>query len=129
MVVSSGRNEDNTTKETNHDATDYEAGKKVYAGLCITCHMTNGKGIAGNFPPLDGSNWLTEKRKEAIHTVKYGLNGKIEVNGTEYNNVMPPTQLTDQQVTDVLNYVMHSWSNNVEEPVTLDEVKSIQEKM
>ncbi len=128
MVISSGSNESAVTKETDQNSQKYEAGKKVYAGLCITCHMTNGKGIVGNFPPLDGSNWIKDKRQKAIHAVKFGLNGEIEVNGTQYNNVMPPPQLSDQQVTDVLNYVMHSWSNNVEKPVTLEEVKAVKKE-
>ena len=33
-------------------------GKGIYSDLCVTCHLPNGKGIAGTYPPLDGSNIL-----------------------------------------------------------------------
>ena len=26
-------------------------------GLCFTCHQPNGLGLAGQFPPLAGSDW------------------------------------------------------------------------
>lgn len=104
----------------------YQRGKEIYPDFCITCHLADGKGIAGTFPPLDGSNWLTEKRLETIHAVKYGLQGPIVVNGEKYDMAMNPQGLTDQEVADVLNYVMNSWSNSSKKPVTLEEVKAVE---
>jgi len=103
-------------------------GKEVYSDLCVTCHLPNGKGIAGTYPPLDGSNWLTEKREESIRGVKYGMKGPIEVNGEKYDNIMTPMGLSDQEVADAMNYVMNSWSNNIDDMVTVEEVAAIQEK-
>lgn len=105
-----------------------ERGKALYSDLCVTCHLPNGKGIPGTYPPLDGSNWLTEKREESIHGVKYGMKGPIEVNGEEYDNIMTPMGLSDQEVADAMNYVMNSWSNNIDDMVTEEEVAAIQEK-
>ncbi|MDT0676127.1 c-type cytochrome [Autumnicola musiva] len=102
-------------------------GKQVYADICVTCHLPTGKGIPGTYPPLDGSNWLTEKREASIYAVKYGLQGEITVNGEQYDNMMPPMGLSDQEVADVLNYAMNSWSNNVQERITTEEVAEIQE--
>ena len=104
----------------------YKRGKDVYNDFCVTCHLANGKGIAGAFPPLDGSDWLTEKRTESISAVKHGLKGPIEVNGEEYNSVMVDLGLTDQEVADVMNYINNSWSNRIEEPVTLKEVEKVE---
>ncbi len=103
-------------------------GKKIYNELCVTCHLPNGKGITGTYPPLDGSNWLTEKREESIRGVKYGMQGPIEVNGEKYDNIMTPMGLSDQEVADAMNYVMNSWSNNIKDMVTVEEVAAIQEK-
>lgn len=103
-------------------------GKEIYSDFCVACHLPNGKGIPGTYPPLDGSNWLTEKRKESIRAVKYGLSGPIEVNGEKYNNVMTPLGLSDREVADVLNYVMNSWSNDIDEPVTPEEVAAVEKK-
>ncbi|MCF4101386.1 cytochrome c [Gillisia sp. M10.2A] len=113
------------TEAKDTQSESYKRGKEVYADFCVVCHLPNGKGIPGSFPPLDGSNWLTEKRKESIHAVKYGLQGSIKVNGEEYSNVMTPLGLSDQEVADVLNYAMNSWSNKIEQPVTLEEVQGV----
>lgn len=104
-----------------------ERGHQVYKGFCVQCHRTKGKGIKKIFPPLDGADWLTEKREESIRAVKQGQSGEIVVNGVTYNNVMPPMGLSDQEVTDVMNYIMNSWSNKQEKMVTLQEVKAINE--
>ncbi|HSP84071.1 MAG TPA: cytochrome c [Gillisia sp.] len=103
----------------------YLRGKDVYNDFCVTCHLSNGKGVPGNFPPLDGSNWLTNKRTESIHAIKYGLSGPIEVNGESYNSVMVPMGLSDQEVADVMNYIGNTWSNAMKNPVTVEEVTAV----
>lgn len=103
----------------------YLRGKDVYNDFCVTCHLSNGKGVPGNFPPLDGSNWLTRKRTESIHAIKYGLSGPIEVNGENYNSVMVPMGLSDQEVADVMNYIGNTWSNAIKKPVTVEEVAAV----
>ena len=101
-------------------------GAALYNNFCASCHLSNGEGIAGVFPPLKSSDWLTEKRKQSIRAVKYGLNGPIEVNGEEYDNLMPALGLTDEETADVLNYIFNSWGNQVKEPVTPEEVAAIE---
>lgn len=98
-------------------------GKKIYSNNCAQCHLPTGKGIPKVYPPLRKSNWLTDKRIETIKAVKNGLSGKITVNNEVYNNVMTPMGLSDEEVVDVLNYVMNSWENTQEKMVTLEEVQ------
>ena len=100
-------------------------GKEIYSEFCIQCHMANGKGNASTFPPLDGSDWLKKKRTESMHAVKYGQKGEIVVNGKKYNAIMPPMGLSDQEVADVMNYVMHSWGNKQTKMVTVSEVQAV----
>lgn len=100
-------------------------GKEIYMEFCITCHLANGKGTTGIIPPLAGSDWVQKKRKESIHAVKYGQSGPIVVNGKNYNNSMPPMGLTDEEVADVMNYVMHSWGNKQKTQVTEGEVMGV----
>ena len=100
-------------------------GKEVFTDFCMQCHLATGKGDLVNFPPLDGSDWLTKKRKQSIHAVKYGQTGEVIVKGKKFNNIMPPLGLSDQEVADVLNYVMNSWSNKQKKMVTLEEVKAV----
>lgn len=105
----------------------YTRGAEIYNNFCASCHLSSGEGIENAFPPVNGSNWLTEKRKETIRSIKYGLQGPIEVNGQEYNSFMPALGLSDREVTDVLNYIFYAWDNNVEKPATIQEVEAVQE--
>lgn len=97
-------------------------GKIVYNDMCITCHMPNGKGVPKAFPPLADSDYLRNKQSESIKGVKYGMSGKIIVNGVTYNNVMSPLGLSDDEVADVMNYINNSWGNAIENFVTPDKV-------
>jgi nitrite reductase (NO-forming) len=64
------------------------------------------------FPPLAKSDYLAADPKRAINVLLHGLTGKVTVNGGEYNSVMPPmNQLNDDEVANILTYVMNSWGN------------------
>lgn len=102
-----------------------DPGKEIYADFCVQCHGANGKGDGKNFPPLDGSDWLTKRRKESIHAVKFGQKGEIIVNKIKFNNYMPAMGLSNQEVADVMNYVMNSWGNKQKKKVTEEEVEKI----
>jgi nitrite reductase (NO-forming) len=89
-----------------------KAGQALFAGTCSTCHQPNGAGLPGVFPPLAKSDWLAANPKRAIDAVLGGLTGPVKVNGGDYNSVMPPmAQLTDDEVANILTYVMGSWGN------------------
>src|SRR6185503_6317006 len=65
-----------------------EKGMEVYK-MCSQCHQPNGLGLPGQFPPLDGSEWLnTESAERAIRIALNGLTGPIEVKGAQFNNTM-----------------------------------------
>jgi nitrite reductase (NO-forming) len=89
------------------------AGKVLFTGTCSVCHQANGEGLAGVFPPIAKSDYLNQDAKRAISTVLRGLSGKVTVNGKEYNSVMPPmNQLNDDEVANILTYVLNSWGNS-----------------
>ena len=100
-------------------------GNDIYIDFCMQCHLANGKGDGINVPPLDGSDWLTKKRKLSIESVKFGQNGPIAVKGKKFNNIMPPLGLSNQEVADVMNYIMNSWSNKQKKMVTVEEVAAV----
>lgn len=88
-----------------------ERGKKVFGSLCIACHQADGKGVPSVFPPLAKSDFLMADKARSIHIAKNGLTGKITVNGNQFDGVMPPTGLTNEQIADVLTYVRSSFGN------------------
>jgi len=137
FLASCGGNE--TKKETTNNekkevvkkaefdlAASVKAGEAVYSGKgnCASCHLANGQGIAGTYPPLAASDYLTNAPKHAIEVVVKGLNGTITVNGTKYNQVMPPAVgLSDEEVRDVVNFILNSWGNKGGQ-VSLEDVKA-----
>ncbi|TNE47945.1 MAG: nitrite reductase, copper-containing [Deltaproteobacteria bacterium] len=86
-------------------------GKQVYLQNCAACHQPTGQGVPRAFPPLAGSDYLLGKPKRAISVVLQGLQGEVVVNGVKYNSVMPKVKLTDEEVANVLTYVLNSWKN------------------
>ncbi len=102
-------------------------GNEIYTDFCVTCHMAYGEGVAYTFPPLANSDYLLQNRKESIRGVKFGRQGELIVNGITYNNAMTPLGLEDEEVADVMNYILNSWGNSSSKIVTVDEVEAITE--
>jgi len=89
-----------------------QAGQALFAGTCSVCHQANGAGLPGVFPPLAKSDFLAADAKRSIDVVLHGLTGKVKVNGSDYNSVMPPmNQLNDDEVANILTYVLNSFGN------------------
>ena len=88
-----------------------EKGKRVYEQTCFACHLPNGVGIQGVFPPLAKSDFLMADKDRSIRVIMDGLSGEIQVNNKTYNGVMPPLVLNDEQIANVLTYVRNSWGN------------------
>lgn len=103
---------------------DLSAGKKVYDENCKVCHQENGEGVTGTFPPLANSDYMLADKMRAVKQAIYGSKEPITVNGVEYpGNVMTIIELSDEQVRDVVNYILNSWGNNGG-TVTLEDVKT-----
>jgi nitrite reductase (NO-forming) len=100
------------------------AGKKVFSTTCFACHQPDAKGIPNVFPPLAGSDFLNADKERAIGIVLHGKTGPVTVNGKQFNNIMPPQNLTDDQIAAVLTYVYHSFGNSGK-TVTKTEVSKV----
>lgn len=96
-------------------ATDAD-GEATYAN-CVACHQAAGTGIAGAFPPLANGHaadlaLADGGRDYLVHTLLYGVQGRMTVEGMSYNGVMPAwPQLSDDQIASVLNYIVSDWDN------------------
>ena len=99
-------------------------GKEVYVSYCISCHMELGEGIEDIYPPLAKSDYLMADKNRSIKQILYGLNGEIKVNGKTYNGEMTGFDMTDQEVSDVANYIRNSFGNKGG-VVTPEEVKAL----
>jgi mono/diheme cytochrome c family protein len=91
-----------------------ERGKKIYMANCATCHQANGAGVAGQYPPLAGSEWVTGSTKRLGMIILKGAEGPMTVKGQQYGSaVMQPWEktLTDAKIADVMTYIRQEWGN------------------
>jgi len=99
-------------------------GKDVYTAQCMSCHMEQGEGIESVYPPLAKSDYLMADKKRSIEQTLHGVTGEIKVKGVTYNAEMAGFEtLSDQDISDVLNYVRNSFGNKGP-AVTPEEVKA-----
>ena len=101
----------------------YAAGEKVYLSNCASCHQKTGEGLEGAFPPLAQSDYLLADKKRAIQIAANGMDGPITVNGVDYDAMMASQGLSNEDVKEVVNYVLNSWGNEGGE-VTIADVEA-----
>ena len=102
-------------------------GNDVYISYCVSCHMDAGQGIEGIYPPLAKSGYLMADKNRAVLQVLHGMTGEIIVNGKTYNGEMTGFDLTDQEASDVVNYIRNSWGNKGA-AVKPEEVRALRNK-
>ena len=101
-------------------------GQEIYQDFCVQCHLNSGEGVSGVFPPLKSSDYLLNNIEKSIAGIKYGLKGKIIVNDEIYNSVMLNQGLDDEEIADVMNYILNEWGNSYKKKITTQYVIEIQ---
>ncbi|HHO55374.1 MAG TPA: cytochrome c [Trueperaceae bacterium] len=115
-----------------------QTGQEIYQKLCTVCHQENAlgsvaesglfsgnnfhetrvesKGLVAAFPPLANNITktyeLTNGRQYLMSVLLFGLVGKINIDQQSYDGIMPAwANLSDQELANVLNYVLANWSD------------------
>ncbi|HMG04098.1 MAG TPA: cytochrome c [Chthoniobacterales bacterium] len=91
-----------------------DRGKKIFSANCATCHQMTGTGVAGQYPPLAGSEFVNGGTRRLGMIVLKGLQGPLVVKGVTYGSaVMQPWEktLNDAKIADVLTFVRQEWGN------------------
>jgi mono/diheme cytochrome c family protein len=94
--------------------TQAERGKKIFSANCATCHQMTGLGVAGQYPPLAGSEFVNGGTRRVGMIVLKGLVGPLKVKGGEFGSAqMQPWEgtLTDSKIADVLTFIRQEWGN------------------
>lgn len=106
----------------------FDRGAKVYRNQCAQCHQSDGNGVIGVYPPLAGSDWVTGHPQVVSRILISGLNGPIEVKGSNYNGNMPAfgsygLGLSNKDIAGVITYIRQEWGNEASDVVvaTIDE--------
>lgn len=136
LLFSCGNNQKKETVATNEepksmlDQTEQSkdskiaSGKIVYEKVCQACHQADGNGLPNTFPPLAGSDYLAADLPRAIGGVVNGLTGEITVNGKKFNQTMPKSTLTDEEIAAAFTFVLNNFGNKGGEVNTAD-VKAV----
>ncbi len=100
-------------------------GEAVYKKVCLSCHMADGGGVPRMNPPLTQTSYVLGDKSKIIFIVLHGMSDRIPIEDDYYsNNMAAHTDLSDQQVADVLTYVRNSFGNKAS-AVTVAEVKAV----
>jgi mono/diheme cytochrome c family protein len=119
------------TAEQAAELSPRDRGKKIFAANCQTCHQANGQGVAGQYPPLAGSEFTIGGSRRPAMIVLKGLQGPVKVKGQQYGTaVMQPWDktLTDQKIADVLTYERSEWGNSAS-PVTAEQIAALRKEL
>ena len=112
------------------DGGEAAAGKPLFEQFCAACHGISGAGMAPLAPPLTNSNWLRGPEGRLIRIVLNGLEGPIQVNGTNYAPpaIMPEmaslAALDDEQIASILSFLRRDWGRGAG-PVSAAQVARI----
>ncbi len=98
-------------------------GENLFKQTCAACHLDNGKGIAGAFPPLAGSEIVNDENPEML--IKIVLQG---YDARPNYGVMQAfgDLLTDAEIAAITTHERSSWGNNAP-AVKEEDVKKIRE--
>ncbi len=91
-----------------------DRGKKIFSANCATCHQMTGQGVAGQYPPLAGSEYVNAGTRRLGMILLKGLVGPVKVKGVQYGTAQMQaweTTLTDPKIADVLTYIRQEWGN------------------
>jgi len=87
----------------------FELGKRVYEENCSGCHQGNGRGMPGSVPALAGNASVTAG--EPSNVIMALLLG-FPPQGTWGAMASFANTLSDDQISDVANYVRTAWGNS-----------------
>ncbi len=82
-----------------------ERGEKVYEANCAACHQSNGMGLPGAFPAINGSKVATGPIADHIQVVLHGRPGTAMAAFGD--------RLSDAEIAAVITYQRNAWNNKM----------------
>ncbi len=106
-----------------------DRGKTVYDKACLSCHMDNGMGVPRMAPSLSKSKYVLGSKTKMIRIALRGSDEFPENEERDFTNPMAAiTNLTDQQLADVITFIRNSFGNRAS-IVTIGDVKYVKARM
>jgi mono/diheme cytochrome c family protein len=115
---------------TQPDAGAMRRGAAIYSDACASCHLENGVGQPGYFPPLGHDAMLQQAEPLGLeHLILAG--GRIGTSPTRPSPMTMPSfawKLSDEEVADVSTFIRNSWGNQAA-AVSVAEVRAARKKL
>jgi len=95
------------------DPAAMKRGAAVYSDACASCHLENGVGQPGYFPPLGNDAVVQQPDSTTLqHMILAGIRiGTSAERPTPFTMPSFAWKLTDEEIADVATYVRNSWGN------------------
>ncbi|MDQ2076442.1 cytochrome c [Marinimicrobium sp. ABcell2] len=104
---------------------DTAAGEAAYRQYCQACHQVGGVGVPRVFPPMANNPNVAGNPEFVAQVVIEGIRGPIEVNGVQYNGVMPPMgYINNQVIADLANFIEKEWGDGSKK-LTVEDVEAL----
>ncbi|HTS20961.1 MAG TPA: cytochrome c [Casimicrobiaceae bacterium] len=117
------------TASSSVDKAAMSHGEALYADDCTGCHLENGEGVAGVFPPLRGS--AAVRAREPGTVVEAMVDGaRVVATKDKPTGLAMPAfgwKLTDAELADLATYIRNAWGNHAS-AVSKDDVAGIREE-
>lgn len=100
-------------------------GNALYSQHCAACHQPTGLGLPGAFPPLQGSEIVTDENPEKL--IQIIIQGYDE---REAYAMMPPLGgvLSNDEIVAIVNHERSSWGNEAA-AITVDQVERVRQRL
>ena len=100
------------------NSTPYVHGKRLYIAIFQNFHMEDGSGLASLIPPLKNSDYLGKAEIACI--LINGIKDTIFRDSEYLPREMPSFKtLSATEVTNIVNYINHSWYDQFKETTIL----------
>lgn len=91
----------------------FARGQILYERHCQRCHKKDGEGFKELYPPLNQADYMENNEDLVACIIKYGMNGRVMVNGKAYNLKMTGNKgLSDHDITQIMTYIYNAWDND-----------------
>ncbi len=89
----------------------YVQGGRLYQFHCESCHMTDGSGLEAIIPPIQTSDYLTNKLTELPCLIRHGI-AEYKLDDSILLEMPANYDLTEYEINNIINYLQVKWETN-----------------
>ena len=119
-----------TDQKASNDKDALARGRLIYVDQCAGCHMENGEGVPGVFPPIKGNSGVHAHDPTSLARLVLGGARSAVTPAKPEGFAMPAFdwKLSDAEVADLLTYIRASFGNDAD-PVKASKVADVRKSL